>query len=135
MYKKICEPLSKLISHFFNKSIFTGKFPSCLKTARIVPVPKGGDNTLVKHFRPICILNLITKIFEKLIHSRLNNYLITSHLLCDHQFGFKKDLCTSDALAEFVDFAYESINANHKFIAIYLDFSKAFDTVDYEILL
>ena len=69
------------------------------------------------------------------MHSRLNNYLITSNLLCDHQFGFKKGLCTSDRLAEFVDLAFESINANHKFIAIYRDFSKAFDTLDYEILL
>ena len=64
-----------------------------------------------------------------------NNYLITNNLICFHQFGYKKNLCTSDALAEFADLAYDSINANHKFIAIYLDFSKAFDTVHYEILL
>ena len=69
------------------------------------PVPNGGDNTLVKKCRPICILNLITKIFEKVLHSRLNNYLITTNLHCDHQFGFKKGFCTSDALAEFVELA------------------------------
>ena len=69
------------------------------------------------------------------MHEKLNNYLITNNLLCDHQFWFKKGLCSSDALAEFADLAYESINANHKFIAIQLDFSKPFNTVHYEILL
>ena len=67
------------------------------------------------------------------MHDRLNNYLITSNLLCDHQFGFKKGLCTSDGLAEFADFAYDSINANYKIIAIYQDFSEVFNTVYYEI--
>ena len=69
------------------------------------------------------------------MHKRLDKYLSINNLLCNHQFGFKKGLCTSDALAEFVDIAYDAINASAKFIAIYLDFSKAFDTVNIEILL
>ena len=58
--------------------------------------------------------------FEKLMHKRLDKYPSTNNLLCSHQFGSKKDLCT--------DTAYDTINVGDKFIAIFLDFSKAFDT-------
>ena len=69
------------------------------------------------------------------MQKRLNYFLRIDNLLCDHQFGFKSGLSTSDALAEFTDSIYSSINKNEKFIAIYLDFSKAFDTVNFDILL
>ena len=72
IYKKLSESLSKLLSDFFDKSLSIRKFPICIKMVRIVPVPKGGDNTLLKNYRPICILN-ITKIFEKLMHMIYNS--------------------------------------------------------------
>ena len=135
IYKSIVEPLSLIFSNFFNLSVSLGLFPSCLKNARVVPVFKSGDNTLVQNYRPICIVNFFTKIFEKLMCSRLNRYLISNKLLCDHQFGFRANLSTTDALAEFTDLIYSSLDKNEKFIAIYLDFSKAFDTVNFDILL
>ena len=66
IYTKIAEPLSHIVSDWFNKSVTTGEFFFCLKKARIVPVFKGGTNTVVKKYRPICIVSFITKVFEKL---------------------------------------------------------------------
>ena len=135
IYKSIVEPLSLVLSKFFNLSVSLGVFPSCLKNARVVPVFKSGDNTLVQNYRPICVVNFFTKIFEKLMCVRLNRYLISNKLLCDQQLGFRTNLSTTDALAEFTDLIYSSLDKNEKFIAIYLDFSKAFDTVNFDILL
>ena len=94
---------------------------------------KGGVKNFVKKIRPISILKIITKLFEKLMHKRLSNSSITNNSLCDHKFGFKKEFYESDARTDFADLTYDSIN--YKFIAFYLDFSKAIDTVHYKIVL
>ena len=80
-------------------------------------------------------MNFVAKVFEKLMCNRLTKYLDTNKLLSNNQFGFKAGLCTSDALAEFTDNIYEALNRKEKLIGIYLDFSKAFDTVNIDILL
>ena len=67
--------------------------------------------------------------------ARLDSYLISNNILCTNQFGFHKNLNTSDAIIEFLDYVYSSLDSKQSTIAVYLDFSKAFDTVNHNKLM
>ena len=73
--------------------------------------------------------------FEKLMCARLDSYLKSNNILCTNQFGFRKNSNTSDAIIEFLDYVYSSLDKKQSTIAVYLDFSKTFDTVNHEILM
>ena len=83
----------------------------------------------------ISILFFFFKIFEKILLSRLNKFIKIYHILDDNQFGFRSRLCTTNALLELLAAAYNSLNGQSHMLALYLDFSKAFDTVNHESLL
>ena len=74
----------------FNLAISTGVYPNSLKIAKVIPIFKKGDSTTVNNYRPISILSTINKIFEKILYSRLINYIEKSNLLYKYQYGFRK---------------------------------------------
>ena len=133
---KICSnKISSLICNLFNRSVSLGIFPNINKVARIVPIFKSGDKCNVTNFRPISILSVLSKLFEKLICVRLSYFVDRFHLIDDNQFGFRKSRNTIDVINEFMCSAYECINQRTCLISLYLDFSKAFDTINHTILL
>ena len=73
--------------------------------------------------------------FEKLMCARLDSNLKSNDILCPNQLGFRKNFNTSDAIIKFLDYVYSSLDKKQSTIAVYLDFSKAFDTVNDEILM
>ena len=81
------------------------------------------------------MLPFLSKIFEKLMCARLDSYLKSNNILCTNQFGFRKNSNTSDAINEFLDNVYSSLDSKQSTIAVYLDFSEAFDTVNHNILM
>ena len=81
------------------------------------------------------MLPFLSKMFEKLMCTRLDSYLKSNNILCTIQVGFLKNLNTSDAIIEFLDYVYSSLDKKQSTIAVYLDFSKAFDTVNHDILM
>ena len=87
------------------------------------------------NYRPITTLPVLPKIFEKLAHKRMMCFISRFNLLNTNQFGFLAGQNTLDSLTEFLDKAYDAINQNRVLLTVFLDFSKAFDTVDHEILL
>ena len=91
-----------MIAMLFNDSVEAGKFPECLKTGRVIPLFKKGNRLLVENYRPITTLLLLSKIFENLVHSRLNSFLAKYNVLTDRQFRFRTGLSTTDAILEYL---------------------------------
>ena len=81
--------------YLFNQSISLGTFPESWKIATITPIPKTGDLSRVTNWRPISIIPLKGEMMESLCNSFLNNYLDVNNLICDEQYGFRKNRSTS----------------------------------------
>ena len=116
-------------------SINQGIFPTELKLAYITPIYKNGDKTLINNYRPISILSVFSKIFEKLMYKRLFNFINKNNILFKHQFGFREGYGTSLALIYLIDKINQAINNGEFVIGVFLDLTKAFDTVNHNILL
>ena len=123
------------LQHIYNASLSSGIYPSNLKIAKIVPIFKKGDSTLPGNYRPISLLPIFKKIFEKLITVRLNSFFDKHHVLYQHQYGFRKNYSTTFALIETIENIYKWMEESKYVAGIYLDFQKAFDTVNHSILL
>ena len=81
------------------------------------------------------MLPFLSKTFEKLMCARLDSFLKLNNILCTNQFGFRKNSNTSDAIIEFLDYVYSALDKKQSPVAVYLDFSKPFDTVNHEIFM
>ena len=121
--------------HTINLSFLEGIFPAQLKTANVTPIFKSGDSKLVGNYRPISILSVFSKIIEKLMHSRLYQYLASNNVLYAKQFGFRKGVSTEVALISAVDKITRALDSKKHVVSLFLDFRKAFDTVNIPILL
>ena len=132
------DALITLIDQFkfiLNSSFATGVFPTVWKYAHITLLPKDGDSTCCNNYRPISLLPLPGKIAEKIVHTRLSNYLENNNILNKKQGGFRKNNSTINSVSEFSHEIYDAINSKNISLATFIDFSKAFDTVNHKILL
>lgn len=126
----IQDPLCRII----NMSFTEGVFPDELKCATITPVFKTGDPSLMSNYRPISILPIFSKIFERIVYNRIYEYLDANNFLYKHQYGFRKNHSTSTALTTLIDQISFALDARKSVLGLYLDLSKAFDTVSHRIL-
>ena len=118
-----------------NTSITTGIFPSPWKHSIVVPIFKGGDASDPKDYRPISLLSIISKILEKVVTSQLVQHLEGNHLLNNAQHGFRAALSTESALLTLSNKLYKNIDNGNISLVTLCDLSKAFDSVDHNILL
>ena len=133
---KLCSPyISDPLSKIFNKSISNGIYPDLLKTARVTPIYKKGVKSDPGNYRPISVLSQVNKIFEKILHKRLYKYLSKFKILYEYQFGFREGHSTTQALVEITDRLKNAMDAKELSCGIFIDLTKAFDTVDHAILL
>ena len=133
--KFIIEDISVPLSIIFNKCINDGYFPDKLKVAQVIPIYKAGDPTRPNNFRPISILTIFSKIFEKHIYNELLIYIEQNNVINDQQCGFRKGVSTNIAIAKFIKEVICGLNENKYGIGIFLDLQKAFDMVNHDILL
>ena len=98
LLKWIIHIIAPILADIFNQFVTRGIYPDVLKTAKVTPLHKKGDNDVADNFRSISVLTQINKIFEKLIHVRLMNFLQKHDILANTQFGFRKGHNTSHAL-------------------------------------
>ena len=122
------------ILFLMNQSLLTGIFPSAWSVATVTPFPKNGDLHNVGNWRPISILPLPGKLLEKICTKLLLSELGENEILSKFQFGFRKGMSTSHAIFHYVKHIIDGINKNDITAAIYLDFARAFDSVNYRIL-
>ena len=115
--------------------MLAGVFPNKLKIAKVIPLYKSGNRNCTSNYRPISILPTISKIFEKLLHKRIYNFLEHSNLIYDYQFGFRQGHSTIHAVQTAISSVITSLNSSYHSMGIFIDFSKAFDTIQHSILL
>lgn len=127
--------IAPVLSALINRSVASGSFPSSLKIARVVPIFKGGSSSDVGNYRPISVLPVFSKIFEKAMYLRVYQYLSNKGVLSEKQFGFRNGRGTINANIELFRYLYKELDADRYVLSIFIDFRKAFDCVCHEILL
>ena len=134
--KRIAEKLSKPLSVLINQSLDNGIFPQALKLAKVVPLFKKGNPYLFNNYRPISYRLLsLSKVYEKVAHSQLMSYFTSNKLFLPNQYGFRPKYSTETATLELVDRMLKLLDNDKIPFCIFMDLSKAFDTLDHSILL
>ena len=135
LVKESISLIIKPLTHIFNLSLSSGIVPDQMKIARVIPLFKSGDKSTFTNYRPISILPAFSKILERIVYNRILSYLNERNILSDSQFGFRKNHSTEYALSILYDRLSNAIDNNEYTAGIFLDLSKAFDTINHQILL
>ena len=133
--KTSCPLIIQPLTHIFNLSLSTGGFPDELKIARIIPLFKSGDPQNFSNYRPVSVLPILSKILERLMYTRLLDYIVSNNIFYKYQFGFREKHSPNLAMIYLVDKISDALHSCEYVLGLYLDFSKAFDTVNHGILL
>ena len=132
IFPSILGPLTKLINMSFEK----GKFPRSLKTVRVIALFKGGNRSDPSNYRPISLLSVFSKIFEKpMLKNVFDCFLQSKEFLQNHQLGFRSKHTTEQACTTLISFLHTALDSGKIPAAIFLDVRKAFDTLIHKILL
>ena len=123
------------LSHIFNLSLKQGIFPEQMKLAKVKPIFKKGSKLNIENYRPISLLPVFSKILERLVYIRLSAFLMECNVFYDKQFGFRSKHSTSDATSYLASELYQALDDGEKAICVFMDLSKAFDTLNIDILL
>ena len=133
--KLISSHIGKSLTLIINQSLYTGIFPDSMKIAKVVPIFKKDDKSLMNNYRPISVLPALSKVFEKVMHRQITDYFNTNNLFSPQQYGFRSNLSTEIATLNLMDRNIKKMNLNFTPVNIFIDLSKAFDTIIYHILI
>ena len=125
---------ARLLKPLINDSIISSIFPESLKCAIVIPIFKKGSCENLNNYRPIALLPVMSKVFEKVLNLQLTN-VIENGFVDDNQFGFRQAHSTEDALMKFADMVQKELAANKHVVSVFVDVSKAFDSCDHGILI
>ena len=135
LFKTYSHYFAPSISTLINNSFNTGKFPKLFKIAHILPIHKKGDKTKIENYRPISILHFMSKVFERCLYNRLIRFFDLNNILSPKQFGFRKNCSTQDAIINLTELIFQNLNKKMSTINVFIDYRKAFDTINHKILL
>ena len=113
----------------------TGIFSDILKIAKVKPILKKNKKTIMSNYRPISILPVLSKIIESVMYSQLMHYFSENKVFSTQQYGFRPNRSTEIAALELMDRNIDNMNKSRCPINLYVDLSKAFDSLDHNILL
>ena len=128
---EIATPLARIV----NLSLETGSHPEKLKIAKVIPIYKKGSKMSTSNYRPISLLSNINKIFEKIVFDRVYAFIEKNKMIYTHQYGFRKSHSTTHALISITEQIRKALDNKDFAVGVFVDFQKAFDTVDHNILL
>lgn len=127
--------ISTPLMEITNNSILQGTFPGKLKLAKVVPVYKSDDATDPNNYRPISLLSIFNRIFEKLVYKRLKSFLEVNDVFYESQYGFREKHSTQHAILDIVNKIQDNMDKGMYSCGIFIDLKKAFDTVNHTLLL
>ena len=134
LLKELCEPMIEPLNYIFNLSISTGVFPDDMKLADISPLFKGQNRHMLNNYRPISLLLTISKLLEIIVYVRTYNFLDQRNILYNSQYGFRKKHSCEHAVTELTGEICKGLENGKHTLAMYIDLSKAFDTINHDIL-
>ena len=132
--KDALEMLIIEFTHLMNECLTQCVMPRDWKKGTVSPVPKGRPTLIMGDYRPISVLPAPSKVLERIVYNQLIYYLECNSLLDPRQHGFRREYSTSSAIMEVVDYFFKKADQGHTIHCVYIDYSKAFDTLDHEIL-
>ena len=135
LVKQTHEAIIGPLVHIINLSICQGIFPNDMKIAKVLPIFKSGNQYSLKNYRPISLLPAFSKVIERVVYNKLYDYLTSKNILLPNQYGFRKFHSTEQAILDFGNIINNHLINNKIPIAIFLDLTKAFDTIDHKLLL
>jgi hypothetical protein len=129
LLKEAGNTISKSLCTIFNRSIKKGMFPQLWKLANVHPLFKNGDPMNITNYRPVSVLNIVSKVFEKIMYKHFYNFFIQNNCITQEQSGFLPNVSTISQLCELTHEITKNMAANKDTIMVFLDISKAFDKV------
>ena len=123
--------ITETVTYIYNLCIDKNYFPKAFKQAKVIPIYKSGDNKDPSNYRPISILSVLSKPLEKHINKHLLSYFKTNELIHPNQSGFREHRTYN--ISRY--FFYKNINKNEFTGVLFVDFAKAFDVIDHDLLL
>ena len=135
LVKKSAHLISPILATLYNNCMNQGSFPTLFKVGKVTPVYKKDNKECIENYRPVSILPIFGKIFEKIIYTRLIKFFMANGILHEDQFGFRKGHSTTHALHKSVDIITNSRERGKHVLGIFIDLSKAFDTLDHQTLI
>ena len=131
LLKDAASVIAKPLTYVINLSLRSGAVLAEWKEAKVLPLFKFGSSTEIGNYRLISLLPILSKIFEKVVYSRLVSYLESNNLLPDNQFGFRSKHSTELAVTYFTNMIRKEADNDRVTGAVFIDLSKAFDTISH----
>ena len=135
LLKKLIHQIAPVLVEVFNKSMTMGEFPTVMKLAEVVPLYKSKESFLETNYRPISLLTTMSKILEKIMYRRIYSFLQNTGQIYENQYGFRANHSCEHAIGQVVGTLIKNIENRLYSACILLDLSKAFDTIEHQILL
>ena len=135
MLEQLSDSISFPLMIIFNQSIVQGRFLDSMKKAEIIPLFKGKESDQVVNYRPISLLITISKVLEKIIYKRLYKFINKHDILYQSQYGFRNKHSCEQAILELTGRILHARDNGLHAAALFLDLSKAFDTLNHNVLL